>query len=151
MSDDSTLSAQPPKRTHRKVGKVESEERTMLIFTKIIEGSASAKILDFCMREWQITKAQAYTYYNRARALMEIENKATREQLLIEHRLHRRNLRERAKKVGDLRTELDAGKDEAKLSGLYPGDKTAMNFDNATTDELMSRLSQLLGIPHDSK
>lgn len=146
MSDETvSTTAQPPKRK-RKVGKVESEARAMKMFTMIIDGGTSASILGYAIKEWGITKQQAYIYLTRARELMKAESEATREELLIEHRLHRRDLRQRAADAKDFRAELDAAKDEAKLAALYPGDKNAERFDNMATEQLQAHLAAILGI-----
>jgi len=62
-------------------------------------------------------------YMRDARANILAISAEARPYLLAEHLAHRRDMRRRAQKAGDLQAELLAAKDEAKLLGLYPTDE----------------------------
>jgi hypothetical protein len=85
----------------------------------ILSGLNSERIVQSVTAEWKIKPRQGWNYIAKARACIEQLTEEARPYLLAEHVAVRRSLRERARKAGNLRAELAAAQDEAKLFGLY--------------------------------
>ena len=73
-----------------------------------------------------VNTRQAYNYVAKAKKQIEQVGEIDRAYRLAEHIAVRRDIRRRARDDGDLRMELAAAQDEAKLLALYPADKHAM-------------------------
>lgn len=155
MNDDETeQDAQQTKREKKprtRVDKAEYNRRVLEVVSLILSGLGSTQIIRNISGEWEITTRQAENYVADARKIITEDANQTRDVLLIEHRAHRRDLRLRAQKAGDFRAELATAQDEAKLLGLYPGDKNAKRFDDMTNEELQEYLAQVLGLAQDAK
>lgn len=146
MSDDVTPNAQTEKRERHNADKIETDKRIQEVITLILSGLNTPRICQNLSTKWDAHERTIYRYVKKAREIIEAESEHSREALLLEHRAHRRDLRFRARAAGDFRAELATAQDEAKLLGLYPGDKNAMRFDDMSTEELQKHLAQMLGI-----
>ncbi len=67
-----------------------------------------------------VNTRQAYNYVAKAKRQIEDVGAIDRAYRTAEHIAIRRDIRRRARDDNDLRMELEAAKDEAKLLGLYP-------------------------------
>ena len=123
--DDPPKTNAPKPRTKRaKVNQAETQRRINQTMKLLLSGLPVARIVQIISGPvdkggWDVKERQAYHYMAQARELIKAEFDATRPALLAEHVMHRRDLRERAGRAGDMRTELAAAQDEAKLMGLY--------------------------------
>jgi len=75
-----------------------------------------------------VNTRQAYNYVAKAKKQIENVGAIDRAYRLAEHIAVRRDIRRRARDAEDLRMELAAAQDEAKLLGLYPADKHSMEL-----------------------
>jgi hypothetical protein len=106
-----------------KAHKLEYAQRVESVRQLILSGSDTAPILQAVTAKWAVSTRQAWNYMRDARANILAISAEARPYLLAEHLAHRRDMRRRAQKAGDLQAELLAAKDEAKLLGLYPADE----------------------------
>lgn len=70
-----------------------------------------------------VNTRQAYNYVAKAKKQIGEVGAIDRAYRMAEHIAVRRDIRRRARDDGDLRMELAAAQDEAKLLGLYPADR----------------------------
>lgn len=70
-----------------------------------------------------VNTRQAYNYIAKAKKQIEDVGAIDRAYRTAEHIALRRDIRRRARDDGDLRMELAAAQDEAKLLGLYPAER----------------------------
>lgn len=73
--------------------------------------------------KFNVNTRQAYNYIAKAKKQIEAIGAIDRAYRFSEHIALRRDIRKRARDDGDLRMELAAAQDEAKLLGLYPAER----------------------------
>jgi hypothetical protein len=103
-----------------KVNKLEHALRIEAVRQLILSGAEATYIVQTVAGDYSISERQGWNYIRDARAVILSATTPSREYLLSEHIAVRRDIRMRAQKAGDLRAELAAAQDEAKLFGLYP-------------------------------
>ncbi len=98
--------------------------RVSQVLAWVLEGLRGGEIVARAAETWGIRERQTRKYIASAReqivARADLENKNA----LAEHLVWRANLRRKAEQGEDLALALEIAKDEAKLRGLYPKDKT---------------------------
>jgi hypothetical protein len=102
-----------------KADKLEHAKRVETVRQLILSGTEAARIVQTAAETWKIKDRQTWNYIKQARAQIQAATLPSREYLLAEHVAVRRSIRERARQAKDLRAELAAAQDEAKLFGLY--------------------------------
>ena len=102
-----------------KADKLEHSKRVETVRQLILSGTEATRIVQTTSAEWHVSERQGWNYIKAARALIQDATLPSREYLLAEHVAVRRAIRERARAAKDLRAELAAAQDEAKLFGLY--------------------------------
>ena len=102
-----------------KANKLEHAKRIETVRQLILSGTEATRIVQTTSAEWHVSERQGWNYIKAARALIQDATLPSREYLLAEHVAVRRAIRERARAAKDLRAELAAAQDEAKLFGLY--------------------------------
>ena len=75
-----------------------------------------------------VNTRQAYNYVAKAKKQIEEVGAIDHAYRLAEHIAIRRDIRRRARDAEDLRMELAAAQDEARLLNLYPGDKHSVQL-----------------------
>jgi len=106
-----------------KATQVEIDKRIEATKALLIEGYDSDFICQDLSGRYGVSLRQAERYLAAARDRLKTYVAADRAALFAEHIAHRRDMRRRAAKKGDLRTELAVAQDEAKLLDLYPADR----------------------------
>lgn len=96
----------------------------------LLEGRDSTDVVRDVSASFRIGERQAWNYVSEAQEQIRAVVEVDRAYRLAEHIAVRRDIRQRAKRAGDLRGELEAARDEAKLFGLYPADQV----EHATKD-----------------
>lgn len=96
----------------------------------LLEGKDSTDIVRDISMSFRISERQAWNYVGEAQEQIRAVVEVDRAYRLAEHIAVRRDIRQRARRAGDLRGELEAAKDEARLFGLYPADQV----EHATRD-----------------
>lgn len=103
-----------------KATKLEQATRIETVRQLILSGHEHGRICQQVSEKWGISERNARRYLARAQdAILQVSMPA-REYVMAEHLSVRRDIRRRAREAGDLRAELAAAVDEAKLFGLYP-------------------------------
>lgn len=120
--------AAPPVKRGKRATRTERDNRLSHICALILLGWRSTHITRFASAEWSLSIRQCELYVSEARRQMEHELKSLHEWTLAEHVALRRDMRRRAAKSGDLRMELEAARDEAKLLGLYPATQVGISL-----------------------
>ena len=118
----------PPVKRGKRATRTERDNRLSQICALILLGWRSTQITRYASAEWSLTVRQCEWYVSEARRQMEREFSALHEWTLAEHVALRRDMRRRAAKSGDLRMELEAARDEAKLLGLYPATQVGISL-----------------------
>jgi len=103
-----------------KSNKLEYAMRVEAVRQMILSGQEATYIVQTISADYAVTERQGWNYIKAARGHILEATVPNREYLIAEHISVRRDIRMRAQLVGDLRAELGAAKDEAKLFGLYP-------------------------------
>lgn len=103
-----------------KADKSEHDKRLETVRQLILSGVNSERIVQTVTAQWSIKTRQGWNYIRQARVLIQAITVEARPYLVAEHIAVRRSIRERARQAKDLRAELAASQDEAKLMGLYP-------------------------------
>ena len=106
-----------------KANKLEYAQRVESVRQLILAGNDTPRVLQAVTEKWGVNNRQAWNYVRDARTNILAISAEARPYMLAEHIAHRRDMRRRAQKAGDLQAELLAAKDEAKLLGLYPADE----------------------------
>jgi hypothetical protein len=104
-------------------------------------------------KEWGVSDRQLERYIQQSDDLLAQALEPRREKRVNLHLAQRRLLHNKALEVGDYRTALAVLQDSAKLEGLYPDAKVAMQLsgpnggpiqtENVTDDDLDRRISEL--------
>jgi hypothetical protein len=105
-----------------KVGRLEKEQRVDVVRLLLLKGELPATVARDVSAKWHITVRQGENYVRAAQQQIANILEIDRLFLYAEHISHRRDLRRRAQAEGDLRAELAAAQDEAKLLKLYPAE-----------------------------
>src|SRR5688572_5893017 len=114
-----------------KSDKITVAKRVQDVSKLILMGAAHSDIEAFgTERGWNVSRRQLQRYVKIAHEQMAKASLQNRQQLIGRHVLQRRALFARALKAGDLRTALQAVKDEAQLQGVYPGKGSAASADS---------------------
>jgi hypothetical protein len=103
--------------------RLETVTRVETVRQLIISGVEASAIVRTVAEKWTVKDRQAWNYVIKARAEIAIITQQARPYLLAEHIAVRRDIRRRAREAHDLRAEIAAAQDEAKLFGLYPSEK----------------------------
>jgi hypothetical protein len=122
-----------------KADKLEHGKRVETVRQLILSGTEATRIVQTVAEQWGLKDRQGWNYIKHARALIQDATLPTRAYLLAEHVAARRSLRERARKKGDLRAELLALQDEAKLFGLYAPERIEVDDVRDTPDHDLIR------------
>lgn len=112
-----------------KATRLETDTRVETVRQFILRGDETSDIVRAATETWGIKDRQAWYYIGKAREKIQELSELARPYLLAEHIAVRRDIRMRAQKAGDLRAELAAAQDEAKLFGLYPAEEHNVNLD----------------------
>jgi hypothetical protein len=102
---------------------LETDTRVETVRQFILSGDEASDIVRRAAETWGIKQRQAENYIHMARAKIRAITEQVRPYLLAEHIAVRRDIRRRAREAGDLRAEIAAAQDEAKLFGLYPSER----------------------------
>jgi hypothetical protein len=137
----------PNQKTKRKSNprsnNAEIARRVNAVYLELLGGGARGEIVQFCSKQWRVTARQIDDYIAAANALIEAEAAKTHDEQFQAHVGIRRAIRLRAREHGDLRMELDAAKDEAKLRDLYPDERSNVKHDfGATIADALKRLGE---------
>lgn len=99
--------------------KYEKTLRVETVKQALIQGLTRYSILRNVSEKYSVTERTVENYIAEARKQLETELAAARPYMIGEHIAHRRDLRQRMRKAGDLHGELRVAQDEAKLLSLY--------------------------------
>lgn len=127
-----------------RVNKQTIEARIDAVRLLLLAGKEPAEIARDSSAKWGVTERQVFNYVStaqeRIRGILEVDRVfRTAEALTL-----RRDLRQRARKTGDIRAELEVLKDEAKLLGLYAPDQSEVKLEvDDTRAEVRSRIDSL--------
>jgi hypothetical protein len=97
----------------------EKARRVEEVKQALIQGLPRYAIVENLRTRYSVGRATVDNYIRAARIALERDLAEARPYLLGEHIAHRRDLRLRFRKAGDLHGELKAAIDEAKILGLY--------------------------------
>ncbi len=107
----------------RKSTKLVVLSRVEQVFNKIMNGSNTSDILQYCSEHWNISRRMAHKYMARARQRIEIINDANIDNSYSFHIAKRLQLLTRCVQIKDkslrIKMELDICKDMADIQGLY--------------------------------
>ena len=109
-----------PAQKRHKATKRDYQNRVEVARLLLLKGQAPPKIIRDMSASMKVTERMARRYVEQAEAQIKGILEVDKLYMWAEHMSHRRDLRERAQKAGDLRVELAAAQDEAKLAKLYP-------------------------------
>ena len=100
------------------------ETRVDAVRVLLLKGQEDTpRLVQEIANQFGVNTRQAYNYVAKAKEQIKDVGAIDRAYRLAEHIAVRRDIRRRARNDGDLRMELAASQDEAKLLGLYPADK----------------------------
>jgi hypothetical protein len=85
----------------------------------LLSGMPRYAIVENVKKRYGVSISTGDNYIAKARKALDNDLAKARPHMLAEHIAHRRDLRTRLRKAGDLNGELKAAQDEAKLLGLY--------------------------------
>ena len=123
----------------------EATKRVETVRQLILSGLHSERIVQTITTEWNLQPRQGWNYIRKAREFIEQLTDEARPYLLAEHIAVRRSIRERARKDGDLRAELLAAQDEAKLFGLYAPERLEVDdLRDKPDDELIAEFQAIV-------
>jgi hypothetical protein len=103
-----------------KATRLEQATRVETVRQLILSGNEHGRIVQQVAEKWAISERMGWRYLSKAQAAILAVTTPSREYLLAEHMAVRIDIRRRAREAHDLRAELAAAQDEAKLFGLYP-------------------------------
>ena len=107
-----------------KVDSYTAEIRVDAVRLLLLKGQEDTpRLVQDIANKFGVNTRQAYNYIAKAKKQIEDVGAIDRAYRLSEHIALRRDLRRRARDDGDLRMELAAAQDEAKLLGLYPAER----------------------------
>lgn len=137
-----------------KTDKITFQTRVEVVRQMLVRGAASSRLAVDIAKQFSVGERQAWNYIAAARDIISADNEKNREYLHAEHIAVRRHIRTKALDAGELRTALEAAKDEARLYDLYPVSKSEVSGpgggaivtrdDSITDDERVSRIAALL-------
>jgi len=90
----------------------------------------TSRLVQDIAAKFGVNTRQAYNYVAKAKQQIEEVGAIDRTYRLAEHIAIRRDIRRRARDANDLRMELAAAQDEAKLLGVYPSDRHEISGPN---------------------
>ena len=100
------------------------ETRVDAVRVLLLKGQEDTpRLVQEIANQFGVNTRQAYNFVAKAKEQIKDVGAIDRAYRLAEHIAVRRDIRRRARNDGDLRMELAASQDEAKLLGLYPADK----------------------------
>ncbi len=103
-----------------KATQAEKQRRITETYALVLSGLRRAQILQIVSERFDISERMAEHYLAAAQAEIREMAMHHRDAMFAEHISHRRDMRFRARRDGNLRIELDAARDEAELLKLYP-------------------------------
>ena len=139
------------KREHSKADAIEYEKRVETVRQLIISGADMRALVPDITARWNIKPRMFRRYLFEARKRNQAYAEVQTTEMYAEHIAHRRDLRRRAKEKGNLKAELAAAQDEAKLIGLYESDRQSKEYlewlkaNGLTESEAVTQFRTLLG------
>jgi hypothetical protein len=141
-----------------KVTKIEAARRVVELIPLRLAGKSFQDIVQFAAeRQWNVKHRQLRTYIRRCDTRLAADLEHDRQRMVNLHRVLRHHLYAQAMAAGDLRTALQALKDEATLMGIYAPKKytnTDLSGDNPATplspqevEALKAKLAARLSAP----
>lgn len=107
-----------------KVDSYTAEIRVDAVRLLLLKGQEDTpRLVQDIASKFGVNTRQAYNYIAKAKKQIENVGAIDRAYRFAEHIALRRDIRRRARDDGDLRMELAAAQDEAKLLGLYPAER----------------------------
>ena len=109
---------------NQRASKMEIMRRISRARMSLLSGIPSERLVQIMSTEYEVTTRQARRYVRWAREEIQEILEQTATEHLAEHIALRRDVRFRAYQKDDFRMALESAKDEAKLLGLYPANRT---------------------------
>ena len=151
-AEDTPAASDPPAATaqscatrrHKpKATKVDKAARVDTVRTLLLSGRTTREVEASIAKRFHISERMARNYIAEARQQIEEIMAVDRAYQIAEHVSIRRDIRRRCQNGRDMRVELEAAKDEAKLLGLYPAEKHDVRVEDvdAAIDRELARLA----------
>lgn len=126
-----------PRGDRHKSTRADMVTRINMVASMLLSGKRRADIVQYSSEKWGVTDRQVSDYITAATELIRADANRSREELFDEHVARRREVYRRAIARNDLRSALAAAQDEAKLLGLYPGERHTIDARVHTSQDIV--------------